>query len=64
MFSLFNMISSIDLFNLISSRYLNCYRTYLELLQDDSTIELRTTLLHRMHIYYEIQEIIYDSHYE
>ena len=53
------MISTIDLFNLISSHYLNCYRTYLEILQDDSTIELRRTLLHRMHIYYKTLEVLY-----
>ena len=61
---MFNMVIIIELFNLISFRYLNCYRTYSEILQDNSTIELRTTLLHRMHIYYEILEIIHDNQYE
>ena len=58
------MISSIDLFRLISTRYWNCYNTYYEFLQEETTIELRTTLLHRMHIYYEILEVIYNSQYE
>ena len=58
------MISGIDLFRLISSRYWNCYNTYFDIIQDETTIELRTTLLHRMHIYYEILEIIYNSQYE
>ena len=58
------MISSIDLLNITSSRYLDCYRTYLEILQYDSTIELRTTLLRRMDIYYEILEVLYNSQYE
>ena len=61
---MFNMITCINLFNLISVRYLNCYCTYLEILQDDSTIELRTTLLHRMHVYYEILEVIHNSQFE
>lgn len=58
------MISSIELFRLISTRYWNCYNTYYELLLEETTIELRTTLLHRMHIYYEILEVIYNSQYE
>ena len=58
------MILSIDLFRLISTRYWNCYNTYFELIQEENTVELRTTLLHRMHIYYEILEIIYNSQYE
>ena len=58
------MISNIDLFNLISSRYRNCYNTYLDIIHDENTLELRTTLLHRMHIYYEILEIIYNNQYE
>ena len=58
------MLSIIELYNVVACRYLNCYRTYLEILQDDSTIELRTTLLHIMHIYYEILEIIHRSQYE
>ena len=61
---MFIMLNIIEFFNLISSRYLNCYRTYLDLLNDDDTIELRTTLLHRMHIYYEILKVIFDSQHE
>ena len=58
---MFNMLNIIQLFNLVSSRYLNCYRTCLDILNDDDTVELRTILLHRMHIYYEILEVIYDG---
>ena len=61
---MFEMLNIIELFNLVSFCYLNCYRTYLDILNDDNTLELRTALLHRMHIYYEILEIIYDSQHE
>ena len=58
------MISSIDLFRVISSGYWNCYNFYFEVIQEENTIELRAALLHRMHIYYEILEMIYNSQYE
>ena len=45
---------------LIAGRYLNCYHAYLDTLNDD-VLELKTTLLHRMHIYYKILEVIHDS---
>ena len=61
---MFKMLNIVELFNLISSSYLNCYRTYLDLSHNDDTIELRTTLLHRMHIYYEILKVIFDSQHE
>ena len=61
---MFKMFNIVELFNLISFRYLNYYSTYLDLINDNNKIELRTTLLHRMHIYYEILEIIYDSQHE
>ena len=56
-----NILTIIELFNLISFHYLSCYHTYLDILTTDDTVELRISLLHRMHIYYEILEVIHDS---
>ena len=39
-------------------RYLNCYKEYID---NTTSLELKYNLLHRMHIYYEILEIIYDN---
>ena len=55
------MISIVELYDLIASRYLNCYREYIDLLNNGINIELGHNLLHRMYIYYEILEVIYDS---
>ena len=55
------MISILELYDLIFSRYLNCYGTYIDLLHDSDSITLRNTLRYRMDIYYEILEIIYNS---
>ena len=54
------MINILELYDLIACRYLNCYRVYLDILNNSNTLELRDTLLHRMHIYYDL-EIIYNS---
>ena len=55
------MINIVELYGLVAPcRYLNCYSPYLDSLNDD-VLELRATLLHRMHVYYEILELIYDS---
>ena len=58
------MLNIIELFNLISFYYLNCYCTYLYLLNDNDTIKLRTTLLYKIHIYYEILEVTFNSQHE
>ena len=55
------MISITELYDLIARRYLNCYRGYVDLLNNDIDLELRYNLIFRMHIYYEILEVIYDS---
>ena len=55
------MINTVELYDLIASRYLNCYKNYLELLQENIEPNLRYCLFFRMHKYYEILEIIYDS---
>ena len=55
------MFNTIELYDLIARRYLTCYREYIDLLNNGINIELRHNLLHRMHIYFEILEVIYDS---
>ena len=55
------MINIFELHDLVACRYLNCYRTYIDLLTNNDALKLRGTLLHRMHIYYAILELIYDS---
>ena len=55
------MINIIELYNLKAKRYLNCYKEYIDNLDNRISLELKYTLFHRMHIYYEILEIIYDS---
>ena len=55
------MISILELYDLIVCRYLNCYRAYIDLLADNDSLNLGNTLIHRMNIYYEILEIIYNS---
>ena len=55
------MISTVELYDLMTRRYLNCYKEYIDLLNNGINIELRHNLLHRMHIYYEILKVIYDS---
>ena len=55
-----SMLNIMELYNLIACRYLNCYRAYLDTLNDD-VLELRAALLCIMHIYYEIIEIIHNS---
>ena len=42
-------------------KYLNCYKKNIDILDDRINPELRYNLLHKMHIYYEILELIYDS---
>ena len=55
------MINITELYDLIARRYLNCYREYIGLLNNGINLELSHSLLHRMHIYYELLEVIYDS---
>ena len=55
------MISIVELYDLIARRYLNSYSEYIDILNNGINLELRHSLLHRMHIYYEILEVIYDS---
>ena len=55
------MINILELYDLIAYRYLNCYRAYLDILNNGDILELRDTVLHRMHIYYEILEIMAKS---
>ena len=55
------IINILELYNLLACTYLNCYHAYLEILNNDDVLEFWSTLLHRMHIYYEILEIRYDS---
>ena len=56
------MISIVKLCDLIVNRYLNCYKTYLDLIKDNnSSADIRYNLIHRMYIYYEILEVIADS---
>ena len=55
------MISIVELYNLVAIGYLNCYKAYIELLSGNTNPNLRYDLCHRMHIYYEILEVIYDS---
>ena len=55
------MISIGELYDLVAIRYLNCYKAYIELLSDNADTNLRYDLCHRMHIYYEILEVIYDN---
>ena len=55
------MIDILELYDLMAYRYLNYCRAYLDILNNDDVLELRDTLLHMMHIYYEILESIYNS---
>ena len=55
------MISIVELYNLIARKYLNYYREYIDFLDNKINPDLRYNLLHRMHIYYEILKVIYDS---
>ena len=55
------MINITELYDLITRRYLNCYREYIDLLDNRTNPDLRYNLLHRMNIYYEILEVVYDT---
>ena len=58
------MINILEFYDLIAIRYLNCYRTYIDLISSNSDDELRYNLYLRMKVYYELLEEIFGSIYE
>ena len=58
------MINILEFYDLIAIIYLNCYRTYIDLISSNSDDELRYNLYLRMKVYYELLEEIFDSIYE
>ena len=52
------MINTIELYNLLARRHLNCYNEYKD---NETKLDLKYNLLYRMNIYYEILDLIYDS---
>ena len=55
------MINILKLYDLIACKYLNCYRVYIDPLNNYDVLEVRGVLFHRIHMYYEILKLIYDS---
>ena len=58
------MINILEFYDLVAIRYLNCYRTYIDLINSNSDDELRYNLYLRMKVYYELLEKIFDSIHE
>ena len=58
------MINILEFYDLIAIRYLNFYRTYIDLISSNSDHELRYNLYRRMQVYYELLKEIFDSIYE
>ena len=58
------MINMLEFYDLITIRYLNFYRAYIDLISSNPDHELRYNLYLRMQVYYELLEEIFDSIYE